>query len=153
MTDTPTPGAGAETDAEILFPERTVRVDGRDVTVHELTFGQSLRVTAQLAPVLDALAPDYAPGGPGVTVEKIVTALAAHPDVALALLTATTGQDAAWLADLPEAGGYLLLLTCVAVHIPFFVTRLALRFPPTPAATVSSTPSPGSSATGTPGLH
>ena len=112
------------TDLDTLFPERTLTVAGQPVTVHELTFIQSLHLHASLAPVLEALAPHY--GAEGIGSDTVIGALAQHPQVACALLAAATRQSEEWIAALPEHDGYLLLLTFVAIHIPFFATRLEL---------------------------
>ena len=142
----------APDDLDILAPERAVQAGGRALTVRELTLRQSLDVHARLAPVLRTLAPYYAPGGDGVGVDTVLAALAAAPDVACALLALSTGQDETWIAALPERDGTTLLLTFIAVHIPFFATRLEVARQMTAAQALGKS-SPGLSATGMTGPH
>ncbi len=74
--------------------------------------------------VKELVQPHYADGGDGVGSDTVMAALEAHPDVALELLAASTGQSVEWLGALPERDGANLLMLCVVVHVPFFVARL-----------------------------
>lgn len=166
MSDPDTGSRAADDfDINILAPDVNVQVGGRTLTVHELTLRQSLQVHARMAPVMRALAPHYAEGGDGVGVETVLAALAAEPDLACELLALCTGQEESWIAGLPERDGTHLMLTFIAVHIPFFVTRLELwsqqrimvkasmSLVPGTTGPGSGPPSPGSSVTGTAGLN
>lgn len=145
-------------DLATLFSARQATVAGRELTVRELTFTQSMTIGARLQPVIDTLLPHYGPDGAGVDSDAVIAALSANPDAALEMLSLSTGQPVAWLAGLPEHDGTYLLLLCVAVHIPFFATRLELRHQtrrltvPT-VAKASARSSRGSSATGTRQAH
>lgn len=151
----------SDDDLSILYPQREITVGGRALTVHELTFEQSLRLHATVAPLLDLLATHYdSPAGIGS--DTVIDALAQHPQVACALLAAATGQPAEWIGALPEHEGYLLMMVFVGVHVPFFVARLETRavsaravkaLAAMQAAKTSAKSSRGSSATGTPTTH
>lgn len=106
-------------DLTTLFSTREATIAGRAVTVRELTFPQSMALNARMAPVIEALLPHYGAEGDGIDSDTLLAALAAQPDVALEMLTLSTGQPAEWLAALPEHEGMHLLLLCVAVHVPF----------------------------------
>ena len=106
------------------FQEQKATVAGREIVVREMTLVQSLGIAARMAPVFAALQPHYADGGDGVGSDTVMAALEAHPDVALELLAASTGQSVEWLGALPERDGANLLMLCVVVHVPFFVARL-----------------------------
>ena len=154
MTPADLPGPGAQDAAtlDVLAPERTCQVAGRTLTVRELTLRDALTFHARLGPVIDALLPAYGHDGAGVGTDDVLCALAAHPDLACDLLAATTGESADWFAALPERDGMLALLTFIAVHVPFFATRLELGHQ---AATRPAwpKPSPGSSGTDTGPRH
>lgn len=146
-------------DLTTLFSTREATIAGRAVTVRELTFPQSMALNARMAPVIEALLPHYGAEGDGIDSDTLMAALAAQPDVALELLTLSTGQPAEWLAALPEHEGMHLLLLCVAVHIPFFARRLEMRhqaraqIAALAAARELASCSPASSATGTTKPH
>ena len=141
------------------FAQQKATVAGREVVVREMTIVQSLGISPRMAPVIAALQPHYADGGEGVSSDTVMAALEAHPDVALDLLALSTGQPVEWLSALPErAGGHLLLL-CVMVHVPFFVSRLERAYQSRAqldllsAARALAKSSPASSATDTTKPH
>ena len=150
--DLPGPGAQDAVTLDVLAPERTCQVAGRTLTVRELTLRDALRFHQRLTPVVDALLPAYGPGGDGVGTDSVVAALAAHPDLTCDLLAAATGEPPEWFAGLPEREGMVALYTFIAVHVPFFATRLELGHQ---AATRPAWPksSPASSATDTGPRH
>ena len=144
-------------DLSVLFPSRVATVAGREVTVRELTFPQSMAMSAGLTPVIDALIPHY--GADGIDSDLVMAILSEHAEVTLELLALSTGQPQDWLAGLPEHDGMHLLLLCMEVHIPFFGRRLELRHQARAqtaalaAARELASSSPASSATGTTRPH
>ncbi len=148
-----------EDDLSTLFSSRQVTVAGRELTVRELSFEQSMAINACMQPVIDALVPHYGPAGDGVDSDLAVTTLNAHPDAAIELMHLSTGQPRPWLAGLPEHIGTPLLMRVVEVNIHFFASRLELRHQarqriaaPTPTKAPARS-SRGSSATGTRQAH
>ncbi len=141
-------------DLEILHPQRDLTIAGCALSVRELTFSQSLALHARMRPVLDLLQAPYNLGA-SIDSEAVISALAAHPEVACELLACSTNQPPEWIAALPEHDGYLLLLTFVILHVPFFAARLEVTRQLRAAANLSASPSssPASSVTGTPLTH
>lgn len=141
----------------ILQAQETLQIAGRAVTVRELTFGQSLALHGDIAPVIAALLPRY-DSAEGIDSEHIIDAMAVWPDLALRLLALTTGESADWLQALSEREGYLVLLHFARVNAPFFVTRLEMALQTARArrdrmATIPAPSLPALSATDTAPMH
>lgn len=141
------------------FNEERATVAGRELVVREITTVQSLGIASRMRPVIAVLLPHYGDDGAGVGSDTVIAALEAHPDVAMDLLALSTGQPAEWLGALPESAGSHLLLLCVKVHVPFFVSRLELAYQSRAqldllsAARALARSSPASSATDTTKPH
>ncbi len=157
MSDAPDPD-----DLTAAFPafnQVTAMVGEREIVVREMTTVQSLGLSARMAPVIAALQPLYGDGREGISGDTVMAALEAHPDAALEMLALSTGQPVEWLAALPESIGSYLLMLCVGVHVPFFVSRLERAYQSQAqrdllnAAQALAKSSPGSSATGTAKPH
>lgn len=118
-------------ELEILYPERMLSVGGREVTVREIGFAESLRLHAHVAPIVAAIdqlmherneAPGYS---------HMLGVFGAHWQSTLVLIGAATGLDADELQALGGAEGDTLLLTFWGVNASFFIGRamneLAIR--------------------------
>lgn len=140
--------SGADTDngadLEILHPERTLTVAGRELTVREYGFIEGLRLRPLHAPLVAALAEgahekkvdDY---------EAVVDVLAQHADAVVALVAASCDAEPEWVADLRGADADMLLLAWWSVNRDFFMLavtrRLAVRRLNASAGPTSTSPS------------
>lgn len=122
------PGSKPDTAADelsVLHPERTLTINGRDVTVDEYSFAMGLQLRARHRPFFEALyqclATDQEIGW-----ETVLDLIAAHKDSVDALVSAASGVPVAEIQTLDDVQGELLFMTWWAVNGPFFV-RAALR--------------------------
>lgn len=140
---------------EVVLARRDITVGGRAVTIRELTIEQAAVLHEAVSALLAALMPQYE--DPGIGAGQVLAALEQHwRPHAVALLQASTGQPATWLASLGAADGSLLMVHFAALHAGFFGTRLELARPPAPSRksrSASASASPASSGTGTPPTH
>ena len=121
-------GADA-TDAaelEILHPERTIKVGGKAITLNELTFGDSLRLHAQVAPIVAGIEQMMRDRGNDVPQYRdTLGVFAANLDATFALMAVSAGCDEAWLRSLGSADGDLVMLTFWTANAGFFIQRAA----------------------------
>ena len=109
------------------MPERTVTVDGKKVTVRELTFLQGLT----LSPVLQGLIQDldglFDTGEDTPDLDAVVAVCGRHQAAFVEAMAVATEKPVDWFAALPDADGEALLLTFWTVNRSFFTRRLVRR--------------------------
>lgn len=145
---------GAE-DLEILYPERTLTVGGKKLTVREYGFMEGLALQQQAAPILNALVVASAqPTDAGF--ERIMDVLADHSEELLALVAQAADVEPAFVRGLTDSDGQALLMTWWLVNGGFFVRRVVRRLAIQAAAKAqaaagatssASSPPPASAAT------
>lgn len=127
-------------DEDVLFPDDTISVGGdviriahvplqkEEVTVRELTFGQTIRLEAVVAPIIDSIAEVT----DGMLVEdsidwgKVIGAIGRHPEGFVRLLCEATGKDEAWFEGLSDRDGRRVVVSFMKVNWDFFIDRLLL---------------------------
>ncbi len=112
-------------DLDILHPERSFTLAGKDVVVKEYGFLQSLKLRPVAAPFLDALAEFMRDGVPDL--EQIIDAIAEHDDIVVQLLSASIDKPEAWISSLGQSDGEYLLFVWWAVNGPFFMRSVQRR--------------------------
>lgn len=120
----------ADDDLDILHPQRTITVGGREVCVREYGMVEGLRLRPLHAPLVVALTEASASGTAG-DYESVLDVLAEHADALVALIAAAADVDADFVRGLRGADADLLVLTWWSVNRDFFslavVRRLAAR--------------------------
>ncbi|MBS0212308.1 MAG: hypothetical protein JSR26_03890 [Proteobacteria bacterium] len=119
------PSEDGRDDLEILHPERTLSVGGREVTVREYGFLEGLRLASAAQPLVDALAAAALADPNGqLGLDAVTTVLSASPEALIACVARAADVEPAWVEALDDADGQLLLLTWWLVNSGFFVRRV-----------------------------
>lgn len=133
--------ASADDDLDILHPERTVTVGGRDLCLHEYGLVEGLRLRPLHAPLVAALA-DASAAGDVSDYESVLDVLALHADSLAELIAASADIDAEFVRELRGADADLLVLTWWSVNRDFFsfavVRRMAIARAAAPAGPTST---------------
>lgn len=124
----------AETDLNVLFPDHSITLSGKTLSVRELRFGEQLLHHALLKPLADdfiALAPRF---NTEEVLNHVLDLLAEHIDSVLTLVAVSCSPvDAVpaqieetrhWISQLPSHEGEALLLVWWTVNKGFFARRL-----------------------------
>lgn len=110
------------TDEEILYsPPLGIEINGETIEVLELTYGQSMRLSAALEPLIGAMAEALDLDDPGKGIEMI---MARHPESWAALICAATGKPPEWLDTLTDEQGVALQARAWSCNSGFFARRL-----------------------------
>ncbi len=117
----------AEADElEILHPERQLKLAGRDITVHEYSFVEGLRLRALAKPFTDGLY-NLLSGNQVPDFDAIQDLLGEHVDVVLDLVCESARLDRDFIDSLDPAEGELLLMAWWACCGPFFLRSATRR--------------------------
>lgn len=109
-------------DAEILYPaDDPIEINGELITVRELTYGQSMRLSAALEPLLQAMARALQSAEHADELQMI---MAQHPESWAALICAATGRDRDWLDTLTDEQGMAIQARAWSRNSAFFARRL-----------------------------
>ena len=143
------PAADAGDALEILHPERTATIAGREIKVREYGFVESMRLHEFIQPILDDLrAVVTARGVPNL--DDVIGVLAHHDEAIVQLLARAADVEPEWIAGLSTADGELLLYLWWGVNGPFWLggvvrriaaERIAARIEMPPAGATSMPPS------------
>lgn len=161
---------GGHDDLEIMYPDVTLSIAGREITVREYRFLDGLRARAKGKALIDALEPMISSGAAvEAGVEDYVDMLAVHHDVVVDLMAdSVSGADRDWIDSLDMEDGLVLMHAWWGVCGRFFIRVVAARLRDrlmakarrASAGQTSSTSSvepdtvaPTNSATGTPGAN
>lgn len=110
-------------DLAILHPERQQTVAGRDLTMREYGYVESLQHGALVSAVVAALKPLVASGGLE-DINALRAAFASCGDATLALQAIACDQPEAWVRGLSAKDGSALFMLWWTVNGPFFADRL-----------------------------
>lgn len=113
-------------DLDILHPERTLTLAGRELTVREYGFVEGLRLRPLMQPLLDDLHQAIATGKLP-ELEQVLVILATHYEASLDLVAVAADVERAWLDKLTQDEGYLLLTVWWSVNGPFFLRSVIQR--------------------------
>src|SRR5690606_1884567 len=112
-------------DLDILLPDATVHVGGRDVTVRELRFAESLEATPIARPIIEAVRAQVEIHGEELPEIALMEALAEHADAWVRLISLCTGEPVEWIRELSAEDGMRLQLAVWGRNRGFFSARLA----------------------------
>ncbi|MCY1412476.1 hypothetical protein D9M71_278860 [compost metagenome] len=115
-----------EDDLDILHPERTVTIAGRQVTVREYGFIEGLALRPLMQPFLDDLHVLITTGGVP-PLEQILGIIGRHHEIVAQLLATSADVDIDWVQGLAGRPGKQLLYVWWTVTGPFFVGEVVDR--------------------------
>ncbi|MFW6077413.1 MAG: DUF6631 family protein [Hyphomicrobiales bacterium] len=113
-----------EKDAEVLFPERTLTVDGEAVTVREFSFLEEMRLAAMAEPLLERLRELSFDDEQSLTSRDLERAFVEHEAVFVELLAVAVDKPADWVRGLTRKNGQALMTTFWSVNHAFFTERM-----------------------------
>lgn len=116
----------ADKDAEILFPEADLTINGEVITVNEIKFTQGLKIGAQIKPMINALA-DLFNEEEEPEFEDIAAIFAANDQALKQMISLTTGKDLEWIDSLGDSDGQNLMMTVWMVNRDFFTRRVVSK--------------------------
>jgi len=122
---TPPAAAGGD-DLQVLHPERTTTIAGRQVTVREYGFIEGLGLRPLVQPLLDDLHAQLQGGGVP-ELEQLLVILGKHHQAIQELVATAADVEPEWVGTLKQDDGYRLLLLWWAVNGPFFVRSVLNR--------------------------
>lgn len=118
------PADGAD-DLAVLYPDATLTLAGRAITVREYGFIAGLQLRAQMAPFIRDLEATFA-AGDGYT-DDVLAVVGQHAELVRAAIAQSAGVEPEWIDTLHGADAEVLQLTWWAVCGPFFVRQLLRR--------------------------
>lgn len=113
-------------DLDVLHPERTLTLAGRQLTLREYGFVEGLRLRPLMQPLLDDLHRAVA-AGKLPELESVLVILANHYEASLDLVAVAADVERAWIDTLSQDDGYLLLTVWWSVNGPFFLRSVVQR--------------------------
>lgn len=122
-------------EAEVLHPDRTITIAGREVTVREFRALESMRLASKTRPIVASLREicDEQEGAPP-TGDIVETMLERHGDAFFDLMAVASDQPREWIEQLGDDNFFALLTTFWEVNAGFFTRRLASALTPAMAA-------------------
>lgn len=117
--------AGAQYgDADILFGDvATVTIAGEPVEVRELRWADGMRVMPQIAPIVESVRNMINDRDGGGDSQRLMDLLTQNADAWQALICASTGRDADWVASLSDQDGLTLQAAAWRANSAFFMRR------------------------------
>lgn len=115
-------------DSQVLHPDASMTIDGREVEVREFRYKDGLRAAAIARPIISGLRGliSEIKGRDEIDLSALEEIMGEHPDAWVELIALSTGQDADWIAGLPDREGLNLSILFWEVNAPFFTRRLVL---------------------------
>lgn len=143
-------------DAEILYPDQALEIDGQRLVVREFRYREGLEIMGLARPFLSGLNGLMESGV--VSPEDLDGLIAEHRDIWLTMVARSCGRDFDWVAALPDRSAMELQMAFWGANSGFFTRRLLFRaalaagLDRKPSASRKSSPRsspPGSDATST----
>ncbi len=142
--------AGAQYgDADILFGDvATVTIAGEPIEVRELRWADGMRVMPQIAPIVESVRQLINDREDGDDSDRLMDLLTQNADAWQALICASTGRSADWVASLSDQDGLTLQAAAWRANSAFFMRRPMLaavmagmiRRPASPESSATSSP-------------
>jgi Family of unknown function (DUF6631) len=114
-----------ENELEILHPDQEIELAGEKITVREFRFGESLKLTPKVQPMIAAMSDSLT--DKDAASETLVVMAGDYSDLFLELIEVSTGKSREWIEALTDADGMTLLSAFWQVNRPFFMRRLLLH--------------------------
>lgn len=122
----PVEKAGAE-DLQVLHPERTLQIAGREITIREYGFVEGLGLRPLIQPFLEDLYSLVNVDKVVPPLEDILGVLGKHSELVAKLMATAADVDLEWVHQLPSREGNTLLYVWWIVNGPFFVGAVVDR--------------------------
>ena len=110
-------------DEAIIFPESETTIKGEKITVNEISYSQGMQIHFQIKPMIESMSEAFAEANPDFSMMEGV--FAEHLDIVNKMMALTTGKTEAWVNNLSDEEGQLLLMTFWMVNSGFFIRRIA----------------------------
>jgi len=111
------PGAN---DLEILHPNRSATIAGREVVVREYGFIEGQRLLPTLRPFLDDIKALISSDAP-LAIGDVQTFIGRHIDAVTDAMAIAADVDVEWLGQLSQDDGQALLMMWWAANGPFYI--------------------------------
>ncbi|MGH8037005.1 MAG: DUF6631 family protein [Stenotrophomonas sp.] len=118
------PKSGAPDDLDVLHPERSTVIDGREVTVREYGFIEGARLAPKIKPLTDDLHVLIADAATPPGFDAISEVLASHIDNVLELIAIAADVEPEWVAGLSDQDGDFLAMLWWQANANFFIRRV-----------------------------
>lgn len=118
------PDKGAD-DLSVMYPDVTVTIAGREITVREYRFEEGLRIRALMRPFTADLDRLFTDGE--ALVEDVADLTGEHIDLVRQAIAQSAGVEPEWIAGLNDADGDLLLNVWWGVCGSFFIRQVVRR--------------------------
>ena len=122
----PKPDTG-EDDLNVLHPEQSFKLAGRDIVVREYGFIEGLRLRPLTQPIIDALYELIPNQGTAPELEDILGVLAVHDEALVELMSVAADVEVEWIEQLNQDDGYTLMMAFWSANGPFFIRRVFNR--------------------------
>lgn len=133
----------ADDDSQVLYPDATITIDGRDIEVREFRYEEGLRAAAIARPIITAMRDMLPENDSEIDLTALEQIMGDNAQAWMELIALSTGQDVDWLRSLSDRDGLNLSILFWEVNAPFFTRRLVLAAASEQEA--SRSPSPKSS--------
>lgn len=107
-------------DLEILHPDRTLKIAGKEITIREYGFVEGQRLLPIAEPFLSDLASAIA-GSVPPSYRQISALIGKHIDAVVRLAAVSAGVEPEWIESLEPDDGTGLLMVWWAVNGPFYL--------------------------------
>ncbi len=107
-------------DLEVLHPNRSATIAGREVVVREYGFVEGMKMLGMLEPFLADLKQLMEDDQP-LTVAACSVLFSQHMDVITEAVAVAADVDVEWLAELSQDDGYHLIMLWWTANGPFYI--------------------------------
>lgn len=115
------------TDLDIIQPNRSVTIGGKDVVVREYGFFEGGRIAPLTAPIIVSLK-EILKEKQNVEITDLLKLTYKHIDEMIELLAVATGEDKEWIMSLPQKDGATLATVWWGVNGPFCVESAVVEY-------------------------
>ncbi|KAF3999065.1 DUF6631 family protein [Glaciimonas immobilis] len=112
----------ADNDIDILHPERTAMLNGRNIVVREYGFVEGMRLRPLMQPFLDDLFEAMKAGQPA-NYQQALAIIAANIDAVTELAAVAADVEVEWVRALSDSDGQALLMWWWGANCSFFMQR------------------------------
>lgn len=109
---------------DILFPDKTVTIADKTLTIRELRFGEQLQYTHLLQPITKRFEQVDLNSNPEDEANNVLDILAFEYENVMQLMAICTRQSIQWIKSLTPEQGEDLMLYWWAINSRFFIRRL-----------------------------
>jgi len=131
-----------QNDLAILFPERTLTVGGKTLTIREYSFKESLQLNDRLQPLINAIS-GLIEGESMPELAQVIAVLAKEHDRLIELVAIAANCEQSFIENLNQQEGQQLLVLWWSINAPFLIGSAVLCLQATAAAKAAMQASAG----------